>query len=169
MAKLESLKELYLDELKDIYDAEHQILDALPKMEEKATTPELKDAFRLHFNQTTGQVERLEKVFASLGVDAERKACKGMKGLLGEGKQVLKARGDDDTLDAALIAAAQRVEHYEIAVYGTLRTYAECLGHDDHVQLLQANLDEEAETDKNLSSLAETWVNELAAMPQPGV
>lgn len=113
MAKLESLRELYADELKHIYDAEHQILDALPKMEEKATTPEFKDAFRAHYDQTTGQVERLEKVLKSLGINAARKTCKGMKGLLNEGEQYLKSRGDH---------AAQRVEHYEMAVYGTLRT-----------------------------------------------
>jgi ferritin-like metal-binding protein YciE len=164
MAKLESLRELYLDEIKDIYDAEHQILQALPKMEEKATAPELKDAFREHFSQTTNQVARLEQVFQLLGVEPERKTCKGMKGLLAEGEHFVKARGDDDTLDAALIAAAQRVEHYEMAAYGTLRTYALCLGHEPQAELLQTTLDEEKETDQNLSMIAESTVNDLAAM-----
>ena len=165
MAKLESLRKLYVDEIKDIYDAEHQILEALPEMEDKATTPELKDAFREHFSQTTNQVARLDQVFESLGIDAERKTCKGMKGLLAEGEHFLKTSGDDDTIDAALIAAAQRVEHYEIAVYGTLRTYAVMLGHEDQAELLQTSLEEERATDENLSAIAEATVNQLAAIP----
>ena len=125
--KLENLKTLYLDELKDAYDFEHQILEALPKMEKAASADELKQAFREHRGQTELQVGRLEQIFQSLGEKADRKSCKGMKGLLAEGEDFIKARGDRDTIDASLISAAQRVEHYEIAVYGTLRAYARVL------------------------------------------
>ena len=161
--KLESLKALYLDELKDAYDFEHQLLEALPKMEKAAHADELKTAFREHLGQTQRQVERLKQVFTSLGVDAERKTCKGMKGLLTEGDEYLKARGDRDTIDASLIAAAQRVEHYEIAVYGTLREYARVLGAADQGRLLQMTLDEEKTADQKLTRLAEQGINVAAA------
>ena len=161
--KLESLKSLYLDELKDAYDFEHQILDALPKMEKTATAEELKSAFREHRAQTERQVERLEQVFASLGEKPERKTCKGMKGLIAEGEEYLKARGDKDTIDASLISAAQRVEHYEMAVYGTLREYARVLGVPDQGRLLQQNLDEEKGADQKLTQLAEQGINVAAA------
>jgi ferritin-like metal-binding protein YciE len=165
--RIESLRKFYTEELRDIYDAEHQILEALPMMEEKASAPELKNAFQQHFDQTTAHVSRLERIFRSLGIHADRKTCKGMKGLLAEGNEYVKARGDDDTIDAALIAAAQRVEHYEMAVYGTLCAYAQTLGHTDHVELLQRTLDEEKSTDEKLSEIAEAEVNELAAIPAP--
>ena len=161
--KLESLKSLYLDELKDAYDFEHQILEALPKMEKAATAEELKSAFREHRAQTERQTERLEQVFASLGEKAERKTCKGMKGLLAEGEEYLKAHGDRDAVDASLIAAAQRVEHYEIAVYGTLREYARVLGVPDQGRLLQQNLEEEKTADQKLTQLAEQGINVAAA------
>jgi ferritin-like metal-binding protein YciE len=161
--KLENLKELYLDELKDAYDFEQQLCDALPKMEKAATAPELKEAFRSHLEETKGQVERLERVFQSLGEKADRKTCKGMKGLIAEGEEYLKARGDKTTHDAALISAAQRVEHYEMAVYGTLRAYAECLGYQDQASLLQETLDEEGQADKKLTMLAESAINYEAA------
>jgi ferritin-like metal-binding protein YciE len=161
--KLENLRTLYLDELKDAYDYEHQILDALPKMEKAATAEELKSAFREHLGQTQKQVGRLEQIFQSLGEKAERKTCKGMKGLLAEGEDFIKARGDHDTIDASLISAAQRVEHYEIAVYGTLRAYARVLGLQDQARLLQQNLDEESKADQKLTQLAEQGINIAAA------
>jgi ferritin-like metal-binding protein YciE len=161
--KLESLKSLYLDELKDAYDFEHQILDALPKMEKAATAEELKAAFREHRAQTERQVERLKQVFSSLGEKPDRKTCKGMKGLITEGEEYLEARGDRDTIDASLIAAAQRVEHYEMAVYGTLREYARVLGVPDQGRLLQETLDEEKTADKKLTQLAEQGINIAAA------
>jgi ferritin-like metal-binding protein YciE len=157
--KFENLKDLYVDELKDLYDAEHQILEALPQMAEKASHPELKQAFRTHLEQTRGQVTRLEQVFQKLGVEPERKTCKAMKGLMAEGEEILKAKGDEDTIDAALIAAAQRVEHYEIAGYGTMRSLARRLGHEDQARLLQQTLDQEGEADKKLTRLAESRIN----------
>jgi ferritin-like metal-binding protein YciE len=161
--KLESLRSLYLDELKDAYDFEHQLLDALPKMEKAASAEELKTAFRDHRAQTERQVERLKQVFASLGEKAERKSCKGMKGLLAEGDEYIKARGDSDAIDASLIAAAQRVEHYEIAVYGTLREYARVLNVPEQGRLLQQTLDEEKTADQKLTQLAEHGINIAAA------
>jgi ferritin-like metal-binding protein YciE len=160
--KLENLRALYLDEVKDAYDFEHQLLDALPKMEKAATAEELKTAFRMHRGETERQVQRLEQVFKSLGQKPARKTCKGMKGLLDEGEEYIKARGDQDTIDASLIAAAQRVEHYEIAVYGTLRSYARVLGHQDQAQLLQQTLDEEGKADQKLTQLAEKGINVAA-------
>ena len=163
--KLENLAALYTDELKDAYDFEHQVLDALPEMEEAAVSPQLKEAFREHREQTKGQVRRLEQVFSLLGQDAERKTCKGMKGLLSEGSDYIKAKGDDATLDAALISAAQRVEHYEMAVYGTLRTFARALGHPEQANLLQQTLEEEAKADDRLTRLAESGINVEATVP----
>jgi ferritin-like metal-binding protein YciE len=161
--KLESLRTLYLDELKDAYDFEHQNLSELPKMEKAATADELKAAFREHRNQTQQHVQRLEQVFGSLGASAERKTCKGMKGLLSEGEEYIKARGDKDAIDASLIAAAQRVEHYEMAVYGTLREYARVLGAQDQSRILEQTLEEEKRTDQKLTQLAEQGINIAAA------
>lgn len=162
--KIESLKELYMDELRDVYDAEHQILDALPKMEKAATSKELKAAFREHLEETKGQVERLERVFERMGEKPKRKTCKAMKGLISEGEEMVKSRGDDDTRDAGLIASAQRVEHYEMAAYGTLRTYAKTLGETEMARMLQETLDEEAAADSKLTKLAESGINAEAAM-----
>ena len=161
---LENLKEVYVDELKDAYDFEHQILDALPKMEEAAHDPELKRAFQEHRRETENQVRRLEQVFNHLGREAERKTCKGMKGLIAEGDEFVKARGDEAAIDAALISGAQRVEHYEMAVYGTLRTYARALGHEEQATLLQQNLSEEKAADEKLTRLAESGINVEAAV-----
>ena len=161
---LDDLRKLYLDELKDLYDAEHQILDALPKLENAAENHELKDAFAEHFEETKGHVRRLEQVFRGLGEEPERKTCEGIKGLIKEGDEFVKARGDGDTIDAALISAAQRVEHYEIAAYGTLRTYARHLGHQDQVRLLEETLDEESDADEKLTEIAESGINEMAAV-----
>lgn len=157
--KMNTLKDLYLDELKDIYDAESQIVKALPKMAKEATNEELRAAIELHLDQTQTQIERLEQVFEELGEKAKGGKCEATKGLLEEAKNMMADAEDDDTRDAAIIAAAQKVEHYEIATYGTLRTYAELLGHDEQAELLQETLDEEKETDENLTELAVSCIN----------
>ncbi|HEY7216301.1 MAG TPA: ferritin-like domain-containing protein [Thermoanaerobaculia bacterium] len=160
--KLESLKDLYLEQLKDLYSAETQLIDALPKMAEGANAPDLRKAFEDHLRQTNEHVRRLERIFQDLQESPKGHTCEGMKGLLKEGDQMLHMRGDASVLDAGLIAAAQRVEHYEIAGYGTLRTYAELLGKGEHVSLLERTLQEEEETDERLSELAESHVNQEA-------
>ena len=161
---LESLQELYVEQLYDLYSAESQILDALPEMIEAAKHQELRNGFQLHLHQTEQHVERLERIFDDLGEDPEEEECKAMAGILEEGKDMLKEKADSDVLDAALIAAAQRVEHYEMAGYGCARTYAAMLGHTEHAELLQQTLDEEGETDKKLTALAERVINIDAAI-----
>ena len=156
---MDSLKDLYIDELKDLYNAENQLLKALPKMAKKASAPELKRAFQDHLAQTEGHVNRLEKIFKGLGEKPTGKVCKAMKGLVEEGKEVIDEDGDDSVLDAALIGAAQRVEHYEIAGYGVVRTFASLLGEEEAMGLLQRTLNEEAEADKKLTKLAESVIN----------
>jgi ferritin-like metal-binding protein YciE len=155
----ESLQKLYLEQLQDLYSAEEQILEALPKMAKKTEHAELKKAFQQHEVVTREQVTRLEKIFADLGEKPGGHTCKGMKGLVAEGEEVMKEFEDSDVRDAAMIAAAQRVEHYEIAGYGCARTYANMLGLDEHAQLLQKTLDEEGRTDHLLTNLAESAVN----------
>jgi ferritin-like metal-binding protein YciE len=155
----DSLKDLYVDELKDLYNAENQLLKALPKMAKKASAPELKRAFQDHLMQTEGHVNRLEKIFKALGEKPTGKTCKAMKGLVEEGKEIIEEDGDESVLDAALIGAAQRVEHYEIAGYGVVRTFASLLGENSAVDLLQRTLNEEGETDKKLTALAESIIN----------
>jgi len=157
--KLETLKDLYIEELRDVYDAENQILKALPKMAKAASAEGLRDAFQEHEDVTKGQVDRLDQIFDRLGSRAKGKKCKAMEGLVEEAKELMSEDAAEEVLDAGLIAAAQRVEHYEIAVYGTLRTYAEQLGFDEDAELLQETLDEEKETDKKLSELAVDCVN----------
>jgi ferritin-like metal-binding protein YciE len=157
--KLDSLEKLYIDELRDLYNAENQLLKALPKMAKHASHDELKQAFETHLNQTQEHVERLDEIFEELDEKPTGKTCKAMKGLIQEGSEYLEANGDESVLDAALIAAAQRVEHYEIAAYGTVRTFANMLGQSDAADLLQLTLDEEGETDKLLTELAESVVN----------
>lgn len=156
---MDSLKDLYVEELKDLYNAENQLLKALPKMARKASSPDLKRAFQEHLGQTERQVNRLEKIFKDLGEKPTGKTCKAMKGLVEEGKEIIEEKGDESVLDAALIGAAQKVEHYEIASYGTARTFASMLGEEDAVTALQQTLDEEAATDKKLTALAEGMVN----------
>ena len=156
---MDSLKDLYIDELKDLYNAENQLLKALPKMAKKASAPELKRAFQEHVTQTEGHVNRLEKIFKGLGEKPTGKTCKAMKGLIEEGKEIIEEDGDDAVLDAALIGAAQRVEHYEIAGYGVVRTFASLLGEEDAMQSLQRTLNEEGETDKKLTQIAESAIN----------
>jgi ferritin-like metal-binding protein YciE len=156
---LDSLKDLYIEQLQDLYSAENQILKALPDMEKRAQNHELKNAFREHVKMTEEQVQRLENIFDDLGTKPTGHHCKGMEGLIKEGKEMVKEKGESDVIDAGLIAAAQRVEHYEIAGYGTVRTFAEQLGRKNDAQLLQRTLDEEGETDKRLTRLAEQVVN----------
>ena len=159
MASLDSLQDLYVQQLRDLYSAEHQILAGLPKMEAAASHPELKQAFRTHLAQTQEQVRRLEQIFGSLGESPSGETCDGMKGLLKEAEKTMHEKADSDVLDAALIADAQRVEHYEIAGYGCVKTYARLLGRESDVALLQQTENEEGNTDKLLTSLAERVIN----------
>ena len=162
--KLESLRDLYIEELRDIYNAENQLIKALPKMAKGATAEALRAAFEEHLEVTKQQVERLEKIFEKLEVSPKGKRCAAMEGLVEEGSELLeKKNADPDVLDAALIGAAQKVEHYEIASYGTVRTYAKLLGEDEAAELLQETLNEEAETDEKLTVLAESQINVEAA------
>jgi len=153
--KMNRLDDLYLDQLKDLYSAEKQLVQALPKMAKAANTEELKMGFQEHLEQTKTHVNRLEQIFASLGSSPGRKKCEAMEGLVKEGQEAIELEGNAFVRDAALIAAAQRVEHYEIAAYGTVRTIANHLGRSDQSDLLQMTLDEEGATDKKLTALAE--------------
>jgi len=153
--QMDSLAELLEDELKDIYNAENQLVKALPKMAKKASSVELKEAFTSHLEETQGHVQRLEKIGKSLGIKLTGKKCHAMEGLVEEGKEVIDEDGKSAIIDAALIGAAQRVEHYEMAAYGTVRAIAEELGHSDVARLLQQTLDEEGAADKKLTSIAE--------------
>jgi ferritin-like metal-binding protein YciE len=160
---LNSLENLFIEELKDVYNAEKQIIRALPRMAKAADSEELQQAFTKHLKETEGHVQRLEQVFRELGQTARGKKCKGMEGLLEEGKEVLEEDGEPAVIDAALIASAQRVEHYEMAAYGCLRTYASLLGYTKAEQLLQQTLQEEEATDEKLTQLGEGGINEAAA------
>jgi ferritin-like metal-binding protein YciE len=157
--ELDTLKDLYIDELKDLYSAEKQIVKALPKMIKATKNPELKAAFKTHLQQTAEHARRLELICQELGVTPRGKKCVGMEGLIAEGSEMIKEEPDPDVLDAGLISKAQHVEHYEIAGYGTVRTYAKQLGYDSQAQLLQKTLDEEGETDHLLTDLAESRIN----------
>jgi len=150
----QGLKDLYIDELKDLYNAENQLVKALPKLARAAASDELRQGFEEHLEQTKGHVERLEKIFQMLDESPKGKKCKGMEGLIVEGSEVMEEDYEGSLLDAALIGAAQRVEHYEIAGYGTARSFAESLGQTDHVSLLNETLEEEKETDQKLTELA---------------
>jgi ferritin-like metal-binding protein YciE len=152
---LDTMQQLLMDELKDLYSAEKQITRALPKMAKATTSPELKQAFEMHLEQTKGHVERLEKIFEILGKKATAKTCKGMQGIVEEGAEVLTETDKGGLRDAALIGAAQRVEHYEMAAYGCVRNYAELLGHKDAVKLLEQTLEEEKQTDAKLTQLSD--------------
>lgn len=155
----ESLHKLYLEQLQDLWSAEEKILETLPRMAEQTKHAELKRAFQQHYQQTEQQVQRLERIFEDMGQKPGGHKCHGMEGLAKEGEETLRKFGDSDVLDAALIAAAQRMEHYEIAGYGCARTYAHMLGQHEHAQLLQRTLDEEGDTDQKLTDLAESVVN----------
>jgi ferritin-like metal-binding protein YciE len=167
MNHLNSLQDLFVHELRDLYSAEQQLVSALPKMARAASSPDLQTAFHEHLDQTRNHVTRLDRIFGQLGTSGMGKECEAMKGLIKEGEQTIQAGGDSDVKDAALIAAAQRVEHYEIAAYGAARTFAEKLGYDEAADMLQKTLDEEGKTDKKLTALAEggifkTGINERA-------
>jgi ferritin-like metal-binding protein YciE len=154
--KASALKELFVDELKDLYSAENQLTKALPKMARAATSPDLKAGFEEHLKQTEGHVERLAKIFEQLQESPKGKKCKGMEGLITEGKEMIEEDPGSEELDAGLIAAAQRVEHYEIAGYGCVVAYAKLLGETEAVSLLRQTLDEEKATDKKLTQLSES-------------
>lgn len=156
---LENLMDLYIDQLKDLYNAEHQLTTALPKMSKAASSPQLKKAFDEHLEETKVHVERLEQVFEKLGRGPKGKTCKAMKGLIEEGGEMIKEDAEPSVKDAGLIAAAQRVEHYEIAGYGCVCTWAKMLGQDEAAKLLQKTLDEEGKADKKLTELAEKLIN----------
>ena len=150
-----SLRELYVDELRDLYNAETQLMKALPKMAKASSSSELRQAFEEHLRQTSEQVSRLEQIFEMLGEKPTGKKCLGMEGLVKEGAETMKEDYEDAIMDAALIGAGQRVEHYEIAGYGTVREFAQLLGEDEHVSLLEQTLEEEKQTDEKLTQLAE--------------
>ena len=161
--ELNTLRDLYIDELKDLWSAEKQLVKALPKMAKAANDPELSKAFTTHLRQTERQVQRLEQIFEEIGESPRGKKCVGMEGLIEEGSELIKEKPDAEVLDAGLISKAQHVEHYEMAGYGTVRTYAQLLGYDRQAQLLQETLDEEGEADKLLTRLAEGSINLEAA------
>ena len=156
---LDTLKDLYVDELKDLYSAEKQIIKGLTKMSKAANSPRLKDAFRTHLEETRVHAQRLEQICQDLGVSPRGKKCVGMEGLIEEGNELIQEDPDPDVLDAGLISKAQHIEHYEMAGYGTVRTYARQLGFDNHAELLQQTLDEEGKTDHLLTDLAESGIN----------
>ena len=163
--QMESLQELLIEEMRDLYSAENQLLKAMPKMAKKASSPQLKKAFETHMKETEGQVQRLQKIFDKLGKKPTGKKCAAMEGLIEEAKDMMGEDMEDDVMDAALISAAQKVEHYEIASYGTVRTWAQLLGDDQTARLLQQTLDEEGKTDKLLTEMAESSINVEAAQP----
>jgi ferritin-like metal-binding protein YciE len=165
----EGLKELYIDELKDLYSAENQLVKALPKLAKAASSDELREGFQEHLEQTKGHVQRLEQIFKSLGENPKGKKCLGMEGLVAEGAEVMDEDFEGAVMDAALIGAAQRVEHYEIAAYGTVSEFARILGESEHVSLLEETLEEEKETDEKLTDLAKeinSQANEEAEMSE---
>jgi len=163
MAQPGTLHDAFIDELRDAYDAEKQLTKALPKMAKAASSPDLRAAFEAHLEETRGQIARLEQVFASLDEKVRGKHCDGIAGIIEEGKSVMEEDFDDATMDACLIAGAQRAEHYEMAAYGTLVAWATAMGHTDAADLLQETLDEEKATDEKLTTIAEGGVNQDAA------
>jgi ferritin-like metal-binding protein YciE len=172
MTNTGTLHDAFIDELKDTYDAERQLTRALPKLAKAATSPELGEAFEAHLEETHGQIERLERVFELFDEKARGKHCDGIAGIIEEGKSIMEEDFDDTTMDACLIAAGQRAEHYEMAAYGTLVAWARAMGHTEAAELLQATLDEEKAADGKLSSLAESGINQEAAdaaHPETGV
>src|ERR1700704_5413273 len=163
MAETGTLHDAFLDELRDAYDAEKQLTKALPKMAKAASSPVLRDAFQAHLEETRGHVDRLEQVLEGLGEKVRGKHCDGIEGIIEEGQSVMEEDFDDTTMDACLIAAGQRAEHYEIAAYGTLVAWAKAMGHGDEADLLQETLDEEKAADQKLTMLAEAGINQEAA------
>ncbi|OGJ56283.1 hypothetical protein A3D88_01330 [Candidatus Peribacteria bacterium RIFCSPHIGHO2_02_FULL_52_16] len=167
--KISSFHDLFLHALRDLYDAEHQIVEALPKMIDDATNEELKEALAEHLEKTKTHVDRLEDIFTILDVVAKRETCQGMKGLLEEGDKTMSRIKIPEVMDCAIISAVQRVEHYEMAGYGTARCFAEMMGHDEAADLLQETLEEEAEADRLLSGIAEDTVNAKAMLKASGM
>ena len=163
MAGMNTLADLFQDELRDVYDAEKRILKALPKMAKAASDEQLRDAFTQHLEETRGQVERLEQVFASLDQKPKGKRCMGMEGIIAEGAELMEEDGEESVLDAGLIASAQRVEHYEITAYGTLMAWAKQLGYQEALELLGENEREEKEADEKLTEIAEGIINQQAS------
>ena len=159
---IDSFKKLYVHELKDLYNAENQLLKALPKMAQRASSDSLKHAFQEHLEETKGHVNRLQKIFDGLDYAPSGETCAAMEGLIKEGEEVMESVDDDELLDAALIAAAQRIEHYEMAGYGTARAYAEQLGEKEAARILQETLDEEGAANKKLNKLATSRINARA-------
>lgn len=166
--KLMTLTDLLAEELKDLYSAENQLVKALPKMAKAATSEDLRDAFENHLAETERQVERLEQIFERLDIKPGRKKCKAMEGLIEEGREIISEDAEPMVHDAALIAAAQRVEHYEIAAYGCARTFATLLGDDETASLLEESLEEEANADTKLTEVAMHGINQSAAQPAEG-
>jgi ferritin-like metal-binding protein YciE len=163
MAKPGTLHDAFIDELRDLYDAEKQLTKALPRMAKAAGSPDLRAAFEAHLEETRGQIDRLEQVFESLDEKVRGKHCDGIAGIIEEGKSIMEEDFDEATMDACLIAGGQRAEHYEMAAYGTLVAWARAMGHSEAADLLQETLDEEKATDEKLSSLAESGINQEAA------
>ena len=163
MADAGTLHDAFIDELRDAYDAEKQLTKALPKLAKAASDPKLRQAFEAHLKETQGQIARLEQVFESVDEKVRGKHCDGIAGIIEEGKAVMEENFDETTMDACLIAAGQRAEHYEMAAYGTLVAWAQALGHAEAAKLLQQTLDEEKAADKKLSGLAEGGINQSAA------
>ncbi len=167
MAEKKALHDAFVDELCDVYDAEKQVSKALPKLVKAAGSAQLREAFESHLKETHGQIERLERVFESIEEEVRGKHCAGMAGILEEGKDILSGEFEDSALDACLVAAAQRVEHYEMAAYGTLVAWARAMDHNDAAELLEASLDEEKAADLKLSKLAKGGINDSAAEMAP--
>jgi ferritin-like metal-binding protein YciE len=163
MAEAGTLHDAFIDELRDTYDAERQLTKALSKLAKAASNPALREAFETHLEETRGQIERLEQVFEGLGEKVRGKHCDGIAGIIEEGKSIMEEDFDEETMDACLIAAGQRAEHYEMAAYGTLVAWARAMGHDEAADLLQETLDEEKAADDKLSELAEGGINQGAA------
>jgi ferritin-like metal-binding protein YciE len=163
MAETGTLHDAFIDELRDLYDAERQLTKALAKLAKAATSPPLREAFTAHLEETQGQIGRLAQAFESLDEKARGKHCAGIAGIIDEGKAIMEEDFDDTTMDACLIAAGQRAEHYEMAAYGTLVAWARAMGHTEAADLLQQTLDEEKDADETLSALAEAGINQEAA------
>ncbi len=165
--KIQTMEDLFLDQIQDLYDAEKRLTKALPKMSKAATSRELKQAIDNHLEETKQQVERLEQAFEHLGKPAKGHTCQAMKGLIEEGEELLSELDQSPLLDAAIIAAGNRIEHYEIAGYGTARTYAQTIGRDDIASLLEKTLNEEKKADQKLTALAEQMINDEALRSEP--
>ena len=163
MPETSTLHDAFIDELRDCYDAEKQLIKALPKMAKSATSPDLREALESHLQETQGHVERIEQIFGALDEKVRGKRCEGIAGIIEEGKAIMEEDFDENTMDAALIAAGQRAEHYEMAAYGTLIAWARAMGHTDVVNLLQDTLEEEKAADEKLTELAEGGINQEAA------